>query len=118
MRQVTRIVALLRRGRGGGTLPPDSSRGDSAGVPIASATLTCDMKMAFVSNSDTAALKRRASDIAQAAAETRYRFWVRDSSVSSWRQLPGLHTMAEMARMLRQKRFVEFALIDGSAQPV
>jgi len=25
--------------------------------------------------------------------------------------------MAEMARMLRQERFVEFALIDGSAEP-
>jgi len=25
--------------------------------------------------------------------------------------------MAEMARMVRQQRFVEFALIDGSSQP-
>ena len=73
--------------------------------------------MAFVSYSDSASLSRGAGNVAQAAAETRYRFWVRDSAVSSWRQLPGFHTMVEMARMLRQQRFVEFALIDGSAQP-
>jgi hypothetical protein len=74
-------------------------------------------KMAFVSYSDSASLSRRAGNVAQAAAEARYRFWVRDSAISSWRQLPGFHTMVEMARMLRQQRFVEFALIDGSAQP-
>jgi len=74
-------------------------------------------KMVVVSHSDSTSLKRRAGRVAQAAAETRYRFWVRDSAVSSWRQLQGLHTMAEMAQMLRQQRFVEFALIDGSAQP-
>jgi hypothetical protein len=73
--------------------------------------------MAVVSHSDSASLKRRAGDVAQAAAETRYRFWVRDSTGSSWRQLAGSHTMVDMARMLRQQRFVEFALIDGSAQP-
>jgi hypothetical protein len=75
-------------------------------------------KMAVVSHSDSTSLNRRAGGVAQSAANTRYRFWVRDSAVSSWRQLPGLHTMAEVARMLRQQRFVEFALIDGSAQPV
>ena len=74
-------------------------------------------KMAGVSYSDSAPLNRPACDVAQAAAEARYRFWVRDSTASSWRQLPGLYTMVEMARMLRQERFVEFALIDGSAQP-
>ena len=74
-------------------------------------------KMAVVSHSDST-LNRRAGGVAQSAADTRYRFWVRDSAVSSWRQLPGLHTMAEVALMLRQERFVEFALIDGSAQPV
>lgn len=74
-------------------------------------------KMALVSHSDSTSLNRRSGDVAQAAAQTRHRFWVRDSTGSSWRQLPGLHTMAEMARMLRQQRFVEFALIDGSAQP-
>jgi hypothetical protein len=74
-------------------------------------------KMAVVSHSDTASLNRPSADVAQAAVRTRYRFWVRDSTVSCWRQLPGSHTMAEMARMLRQKRFAEFALIDGSARP-
>jgi len=74
-------------------------------------------KMSVVSHSDSTSLTRRTCDVAQAAAETRYRFWVRDSTASSWRQLAGVHTMAEMARMLRQQRFVEFALIDGSAQP-
>jgi hypothetical protein len=73
--------------------------------------------MPFVSHSDTASLNRPSADVAQAAAQTRYRFWVRDSTLCSWRQLAGSHTMAEVARMLRQKRFVEFALIDGSAQP-
>ena len=70
--------------------------------------------MVAVSNSDSVS---RAGGVAQAAAETRYRFWVRDSAVSSWRQLQGVHTMAEIARMLRQQRFVEIALIDGSAHP-
>jgi hypothetical protein len=74
-------------------------------------------KMASVSHSDSASLNRRAGDVVLAAAETRYRFWVRDSAVSSWRRLPSSHTMAEMARMVRQQRFVEFALIDGSSQP-
>jgi hypothetical protein len=92
----------------------NAERGGSPGAPIASRTLSRGKKMAFVSHSDSASLNEPA---AQAAAETRYRFWVRDSTGSSWRQLPGLHTMAEVARMLRQKRFVEFALIDGSAQP-
>jgi hypothetical protein len=73
--------------------------------------------MAVVSHSDSTSLNRRAGDVAQAAAQTRYRFWVRDSTGSCWRQLSGLHTMADMARMLRQERFFEFALIDGSAQP-
>ncbi len=75
-------------------------------------------KMPFVSHSDTASLNRPSVDVAQAAVQTRYRFWVRDSAVACWRQLPGSHTMAEMARMLRQKRFAEFALIDGSTRPV
>ena len=88
----------------------------SAGAPIALASVICDPKMILVSNSDSGELER-ASHVGQTAAETRHRFWVRDSSASSWRQLPGLHTMAEMARMLRQERFVEFALIDGSAEP-
>ena len=74
-------------------------------------------KMASVSHSDSASLNQRPGDAAQVAAKTRYRFWVRDSSGASWRQLPGFHTMAEMAGMLRQQRFAEFALIDGSAQP-
>ena len=73
--------------------------------------------MVLVSRSDTALLNRPSADVAQDAAQTRYRFWVRDSTVSSWRRLPGSHTMAEMARMLRQKPFAEFALINGSAHP-
>lgn len=73
--------------------------------------------MVFVSHSDSTSLSRRGGGVAQMAAETRHRFWVRDSAVSSWRQLPGSHTMAEVAQMLRQQRFAEFALIDGSAQP-
>jgi hypothetical protein len=87
-------------------------------VPIASPPLSCDKKMASVSHSDSVASNGPTADVTQAAARTRYRFWVRDSNVSSWRRLPGSHTMAEMAQMLRQQRFIEFALIDGSAQPV
>jgi len=70
--------------------------------------------MAFVSHADTAPLV----DSSREAINARYRFWVRDTDVSSWRQLDGSHTLSEMARMLRQKRFVEFALIDGSTRPL
>ena len=90
---------------------------ETPGAAIAWRSLCCDKKMPLVSHSDTASLTRPSADVAQDAVQTRYRFWVRDSTVSCWRQLPEAHTMAEMARMLRQKPFAEFALIDGSAHP-
>ena len=61
------------------------------------------------------ALGKDHSVAAAAVAGTKYRWWVRGSATACWRELPEQHTMVEISRMLRDKQFAEFSLVDGSA---
>jgi hypothetical protein len=65
---------------------------------------------------DTVLQKDNLAFASAAAAETKYRWWVRGSAADCWRELRGEFTMAEMSRIQREEQFAEFSLIDGSAR--